>query len=124
VPIVEHNVRSWTAGCAGYIGTALLFEGWKWPLSCPRKVVTFSNFSSASVSSLISVYRLPFVNFLCVSAELWVILNTFVITKYFAVFLVIKHCTFLSQTYLATERLWVCNVQTERESGLESNTAQ
>jgi hypothetical protein len=36
------------AGCAGYIGTAMLFEGWQWPL--PKNVVTFSNFSSASVS--------------------------------------------------------------------------
>jgi len=48
-------------------------------------------------------------------------------TKYFTVFLVIKHYTFLSRTYLATERLWVCNVQkeqTERERGLKSNTEQ
>ena len=71
----------------------------------PRNVVTFSNFSSAFVSSLISVYRLPFVNFLCVSAELWVILNTFVIKRN-----ILQFFLWLSTTPFFPELIWPQNV--------------
>jgi hypothetical protein len=95
----------------------------------PKNVGTFSTSSSASVPSLFSALcRLPFVNSLYVSAELRVLVNTCVTPNYFTVFLVISTIpSFLSRTYLATEHLWVCNIQTEqteRERGLESNTAQ
>jgi hypothetical protein len=87
---VEHYGSNWAAGLRGTSGRPCCWRAGSAALP-PKNVATFSTSSSASVPSLfIALYRLPLLNLLYVSAELWVILKTCVTMNHFTVFLVIS----------------------------------